>query len=56
MDNILEFIISVFVVSSLVFVISKRFRISKRYERKVISQDPWSAQDAGLDPTSDGEK
>jgi type II secretory pathway pseudopilin PulG len=56
MSNLLEVLISIVVVSALVVVISQRFRISKRYERKSHSQNPWSALDNGIDPTDDGGK
>jgi hypothetical protein len=56
MSNLLEVFISIVVVSALVVIISQRFRISKRYERKSHSQNPWSALDNGIDPTDDGGK
>jgi len=43
----------VFIIA-IVFVISRRFNISSRYERKPKVHTPWSALDEGIDPTQEG--
>ncbi len=42
---------SIIAVLVLVFLLSKRFNISSRYERKPKTHTPWSALDNGIDPT-----
>jgi len=41
-------------VFALVVLISKRFKLSSRYERKPRELNTWSALDHGIDPTVDG--
>jgi len=46
--------ISILIVATLTIYISKRFKISKRYERQSRSTPPmnsWSALDHGIDPS-----
>ena len=54
MSDIAQILFSILVVASLTLFISKRFRISKRYERQSKSNPPlnsWSALDRGIDPS-----
>jgi hypothetical protein len=44
---------SLVVIIAIVFVISRRFNISSRYERKPKVHTPWSALDEGIDPTQE---
>jgi len=43
--------ISFVVVIAVVILVGKRFRISKRYERKENILTPWNSLDQGIDPT-----
>ena len=62
MSEFVQIAISILIVAALTIYISKRFRISKRYERQSRSTPPmnsWSALDHGIDPsevTSEPEK
>ena len=57
MSDLAPVLFSVIAVMALVFLISKRFKLSTRYERKPKSHTPWSALDSGIDPTQEaGEK
>jgi hypothetical protein len=47
-------ILSIFVILTLVLLISRRFSISSRYERAPKIDTPWSALDKGIDPSKDG--
>lgn len=54
MSEFVQIFISIVIVATLTFYISKRFRISKRYERQSRSKPPmnsWSALDQGIDPS-----
>jgi hypothetical protein len=51
MSNLAPVFISIIAVLVLVFLLSKRFNISSRYERKPKTHTPWSALDNGIDPT-----
>lgn len=54
MSEFLQILISIVTVATLTIYISKRFRISKRYERQSRSKPPmnsWSALDHGIDPS-----
>ena len=53
MKEFLPIIISLIVVFVLVVVISKRFKLSSRYERNPRQLNTWSALDHGIDPTVD---
>jgi hypothetical protein len=53
MKDFLSVAISVIVVFVLVAVISKKFNLSSRYERKPRQLNTWSALDHGIDPTVD---
>jgi len=57
MSDIAPVLLSIMVVMVLVFLISRRFKLSTRYERKPKTHTPWSALDDGIDPTEEsGEK
>lgn len=57
MSDLAPVLFSIITVMALVFLISKRFKLSTRYERKPKTQTPWSALDSGIDPTQEtGEK
>lgn len=54
MSDLAQIFLSIFVIASLTIFISKRFRISKRYERQARTGQPlnsWSALDQGIDPS-----
>ena len=51
MKEFLPIVISLVVVFALVVMISKRFNLSSRYERKPRELNTWSALDRGIDPT-----
>ena len=54
MSELFQILISIVIVSTLTLYISKRFLISKRYERQSKSKPPmnsWTAQDHGIDPS-----
>jgi len=53
-SELVQILISIVIVATLTLYISKRFRISKRYDRQSRSKPPmnsWSAQDHGIDPS-----
>jgi hypothetical protein len=54
MSDLAPVLFSLIVVLLLVFLISSRFNISSRYERKPRAHSPWSALDNGIDPTEEG--
>jgi hypothetical protein len=54
MKDFLPIAISLVAVFSLVVLISKRFTLSSRYERKPRELNTWSALDHGIDPTVNG--
>ena len=54
MKDFLPIAISLVAVFVLVVLISKRFKLSSRYERKPRELNTWSALDHGIDPTIDG--
>ena len=54
MKDVLPIAISLVVVFALVVLISKRFKLSSRYERKPRELNTWSALDHGIDPTQEG--
>ena len=56
MSDLLPVLFSLVVVLTIVFLISRRFNISSRYERKPKVHTPWSALDNGLDPSKDGDE
>ncbi len=51
MNEFLPLLISLLCVFALVIVISKRFKLSSKYERKPRELNMWSALDHGIDPT-----
>jgi hypothetical protein len=53
MNDFLPVLISLIVVFAVVIVISKRFNLSSRYERKPRQLNTWSSLDHGIDPTTD---
>ena len=54
MKDFLPIAISLVAVFALVVLISKRFKLSSRYERKPRELNTWSALDHGIDPTIEG--
>jgi hypothetical protein len=54
MKEFLPIAISLVAVFALVVLISKRFNLSSRYERKPRELNTWSALDHGIDPTVNG--
>jgi hypothetical protein len=53
-SEFIQILISIVIVATLTLYISKRFRISKRYERQSKGKPPmnsWTAQDHGIDPS-----
>lgn len=57
MSDLASVLFSIIAVMVLVFLISRRFKLSTRYERKPRTHTPWSALDKGIDPTEEsGEK
>jgi hypothetical protein len=54
MKEFLPIVISLFAVFTLVVLISKKFKLSSRYERKPRELNTWSSLDHGFDPTIDG--
>ena len=54
MSDLAPVLFSLVVILLLVFLISRRFNISSRYERKPKVHSPWSALDNGIDPSMDG--
>lgn len=60
-----KFALFLFSTSFLAIAISRKVRISPKYERtssksqakkKSLKQDPWSAMDQGIDPTDEASK
>jgi hypothetical protein len=54
MSDFAPVLVSLVVILLLVFLLSRRFNISSRYERKPKVHTQWSALDNGIDPTKDG--
>jgi hypothetical protein len=54
MKDFAPIFLSIVVILILVFLISRRFNISSRYERAPKADSPWSALDKGIDPSKDG--
>jgi hypothetical protein len=53
MKEFLPVLISLIAVLVLVVLVSKRFNLSSRYERKPRELNTWSSLDHGIDPTVD---
>jgi hypothetical protein len=53
MSDFLPVLFSIIAVMVLVFLISKRFKLSNRYERKPKTRTPWNALDHGIDPSQE---
>jgi hypothetical protein len=53
MSDLAPVLFSIIAVMVLVFFISRRFKLSTRYERKPKTQTPWNALDNGIDPTEE---
>jgi len=53
MKELLPVLISLIAVLVLVVLVSKRFNLSSRYERKPRELNTWSSLDHGIDPTAD---
>ena len=51
MKEFFPVLISLVCVFALVIVISKRFKLSTRYDRKPRELNTWTALDHGIDPT-----
>jgi hypothetical protein len=51
MKDFLPILISLVAVFAVVVLISKRFNLSSRYERKPRELNTWSSLDHGIDPT-----
>jgi len=51
MNEFLPLLISLLCVFALVIAISKRFKLSSKYDRKPRELNTWSALDHGIDPT-----
>lgn len=54
MSDFAPVLFSLIVIVLLVFLISRRFNISSRYERKPKVHTHWSALDEGIDPSQEG--
>jgi hypothetical protein len=54
MSDFAPILFSLVVIIALVYLISRRFNISSRYERKQKIHTPWSALDNGIDPSNEG--
>ena len=54
MKDFLPIAISLVAVFALVILISKRFNLSARYERKPRELNTWNSLDHGIDPTIEG--
>jgi len=54
MSDFAPILFSLVVTIALVYLISRRFNISSRYERKQKIHTPWSALDNGIDPSNEG--
>ena len=53
MKEFLPVVISLIAVLVLGVLVSKRFNLSSRYERKPRELNTWSSLDHGIDPTAD---
>jgi len=53
MSDLLPVGISAFFVIVIVLLITRKFKISSRYERAPRELNSWSALDKGIDPTED---
>jgi hypothetical protein len=53
MSDLMPLISSIVVVIALVLLLSSKFKLSSRYERKPRTLNSWNAQDHGIDPTDD---
>jgi hypothetical protein len=56
MKEFVPVLISLVCVFTLVIFVSKRFKLSSRYERKPRELNTWSALDHGIDPTVEEKK
>lgn len=55
MVDLLPVAISAFAVIAIVLLISKKFSLSSRYDRKPRNRSLWSEQDHGVDPTDEAD-
>ena len=53
MRELVPVFISIIVVVALVLLLSSKFKLSSKYERKPRELNTWNAQDRGIDPTED---
>ena len=51
MRDLIPVLISIIAVTGLVLLLSSKFKLSSRYERKPRELNTWNAQDHGIDPT-----
>jgi hypothetical protein len=51
MRDLMPVFVSIIVVIGLVLLLSSKFKLSSRYERKPRELNTWNAQDHGIDPT-----
>lgn len=49
----MKIFISLMCVATLAIILSRKFRISTRYERAPRTLNQWSSLDKGIDPTSE---
>jgi hypothetical protein len=53
MSDLLPIAISAFFVIAIVLLLTRKFKISSRYERAPRELNSWSSLDKGIDPTED---
>ncbi len=53
MKDFIPLAVSLIAVLALVILISKRFNLSSKYERKPRELNTWNALDHGIDPTEE---
>jgi hypothetical protein len=53
MSDLLPIAISAFFVIVIVLLLTRKFKISSRYERAPRELNSWSSLDKGIDPTED---
>lgn len=56
MRELLPVAAAAIVVMGIVLLVTRKFRISPRYERTPRELNSWSALDKGIDPTEDDKK
>ena len=53
MSDLLPIAIAAVIVLALVLLLTRKFKLSSRYERAPRQLNSWSALDKGIDPTED---